>query len=65
MQMYPAVAAAGRRLQAAQAVIDGEIVAVDEHGRPPFQALQRLIRSWPTESQVVHDCGDLCQASGV
>ena len=40
MQMYPAVAAAGRRLQADQAVIDGEIVAVDEQGRPSFQALQ-------------------------
>lgn len=40
MRMYPAVAAAGRRLQAEQAVIDGEIVAVDEKGRPSFQALQ-------------------------
>ena len=40
MQLYPAVAAAGRRLQAEQAVVDGEIVAVDEHGRPSFQALQ-------------------------
>lgn len=40
MQMYPAVAAAGRRLQVEQAVIDGEIVAVDKHGRPSFQALQ-------------------------
>jgi bifunctional non-homologous end joining protein LigD len=40
MPMYPAVAAAGRRLQAEQAVIDGEIVAVDAQGRPSFQALQ-------------------------
>ena len=39
MPMYPAVAAAGRRLQAEQAVIDGEIVAVDKQGRPSFQAL--------------------------
>jgi bifunctional non-homologous end joining protein LigD len=37
---YPSVAAAGRRLQARQAVIDGEIVAIDLHGRPSFQALQ-------------------------
>lgn len=39
-QMYPSVVAAGRRLQVEQAVIDGEIVAVDKQGRPSFQALQ-------------------------
>jgi bifunctional non-homologous end joining protein LigD len=38
--MYPTVVAAARRLQADQVVIDGEIVAVDEQGRPSFQALQ-------------------------
>jgi bifunctional non-homologous end joining protein LigD len=37
---YPSVAASGRRLQAEQAVLDGEIVAVDVNGRPSFQALQ-------------------------
>jgi bifunctional non-homologous end joining protein LigD len=37
---YPEVAAAGARLRAASAVVDGEIVAVDETGRPSFQALQ-------------------------
>jgi DNA ligase D-like protein (predicted ligase) len=37
---YPSVAAAGRRLHAKQAVVDGEIVAVDANGRPSFQALQ-------------------------
>ncbi len=37
---YPSVTAAGRRLQAEQAVIDGEIVAVDADGHPSFQALQ-------------------------
>jgi bifunctional non-homologous end joining protein LigD len=40
MSMYPAVAAAGRRLHAEQAIVDGEIVAVDKPGRPSFQALQ-------------------------
>jgi bifunctional non-homologous end joining protein LigD len=37
---YPSIAAAGLRLRADQAVIDGEIVAVDANGRPSFQALQ-------------------------
>jgi DNA ligase D-like protein (predicted ligase) len=40
LSMYPALATTARRLQAEQAVIDGEIVAVDEQGRPSFQALQ-------------------------
>ena len=37
---YPSVASAGRLLPARQAVVDGEIVAVDANGRPSFQALQ-------------------------
>src|SRR5215510_2419729 len=37
---YPSVAGAGRLLPARQAVVDGEIVAVDANGRPSFQALQ-------------------------
>ena len=37
---YPAIPAAGLRLHAQSAVVDGEIVAVDAAGRPSFQALQ-------------------------
>lgn len=37
---YPSIAAAARGLHAKDAIVDGEIVAVDPHGRPSFQALQ-------------------------
>jgi DNA ligase D-like protein (predicted ligase) len=40
MPMYPGIVTLARRLNAEQVVIDGEIVAVDEQGRPSFQALQ-------------------------
>jgi bifunctional non-homologous end joining protein LigD len=39
-QMYPGIAAAGSRLDAAQVVLDGEVVALAPDGRPSFQALQ-------------------------
>jgi bifunctional non-homologous end joining protein LigD len=38
--MYRGIAAAGLRLKADQAVVDGEIVALDAQGSPSFQALQ-------------------------
>lgn len=38
--MYPGIAAAAQKLAADRIVIDGEIVALDESGRPTFQALQ-------------------------
>ena len=38
--MYPGVASAALRLSAERVVIDGEIVALAEDGRPSFQALQ-------------------------
>ena len=38
--MYPGIAAAAQRLAADRTVLDGEIVALDESGRPAFQALQ-------------------------
>src|SRR5437899_9521279 len=37
---YPAVRSAVAGIRAERAILDGEIVAVGEHGRPSFQALQ-------------------------
>jgi bifunctional non-homologous end joining protein LigD len=37
---YPSVTAGGKRLRASQAIVDGEVVALDHEGRPSFQALQ-------------------------
>jgi bifunctional non-homologous end joining protein LigD len=37
---YPEIERAARRIRAESAVIDGEVVAVDETGRPSFGALQ-------------------------
>lgn len=41
---YPAIAAAAVRVNAERATIDGEIVALDENGRPSFQQLQNRSR---------------------
>src|SRR5688572_1166344 len=38
--MHRGIAAAGQRLKADQAIVDGEIVALDARGSPSFQALQ-------------------------
>ena len=38
--MYPGIAAADQRLKADQAVVDGEVVALDAQGSPSFQVLQ-------------------------
>jgi bifunctional non-homologous end joining protein LigD len=40
--MYPSIVATAHEMDAEQAVIDGEIVALDPTGRPSFQALQRF-----------------------
>ena len=59
---YPSVVTAARRLNAQQAVIDGEIVAVDEQGRPSFQALQH--RGSHPKHRIVFYAFDLLHLNG-
>jgi DNA ligase D-like protein (predicted ligase) len=60
--MYSAVTAAARRLSADSAIVDGEIVAVDSHGRPSFQALQH--RSEHPAYEIVYYAFDLLHLDG-
>lgn len=60
--MYPAVVAAARRQRIKQLVLDGEIVALDEAGRPSFQALQH--RSSHAKHQIVFYVFDALYADG-
>jgi bifunctional non-homologous end joining protein LigD len=53
---YPGIAAAGQRLKADQAVVDGEIVALDSQGSASFQALQH--RGAHPGHQIVVDAFD-------
>jgi bifunctional non-homologous end joining protein LigD len=43
--LYPAIAAAVKRLKPKTAILDGEMVAIDDRGRPSFQALQHRTTS--------------------
>jgi bifunctional non-homologous end joining protein LigD len=61
-RMYPRVAAAGLKLNADQAVVDGEIVALDSQGRPSFQALQH--RGSHLAHQVANYAFDLLHVDG-
>jgi bifunctional non-homologous end joining protein LigD len=60
--MYPGIAAAGLRLNADQAVVDGEIVALDSQGSPSFQALQH--RGSHAGHQIVFYAFDLLHLDG-
>lgn len=60
-QPYPSVAEAA--LRAAQAVNDGEIVAVDSQGRPSFQALQH--RGLHANHQILFYAFDVLHLDGV
>jgi bifunctional non-homologous end joining protein LigD len=58
---YPQLQAISRIVKASQAVLDGEIVALDEEGRPSFQLLQNRDKD-PTPLQYV--VFDLVYADG-
>jgi bifunctional non-homologous end joining protein LigD len=59
---YSAIAAAGRRLRAKRTIVDGEIVALDTHGRPSFQALQH--RGVDSGHHVIFYAFDLLHENG-
>jgi bifunctional non-homologous end joining protein LigD len=61
-RMYPRLAARAQKLKAQQAVLDGEIVALDAQGRPSFQTLQHR-RSNPTH-QIVFYAFDVLHVNG-
>src|SRR5438309_11189725 len=52
---YPQLQAVSRLVKAKQAVLDGEIVALDEEGRPSFQLLQNRGREEHPMQYVVFD----------
>jgi bifunctional non-homologous end joining protein LigD len=60
--VYPGIAAAARRQKIRQIVLDGEIVALGEDGRPSFQALQH--RSSHQKHQIVFYAFDVLYADG-
>jgi DNA ligase D-like protein (predicted ligase) len=60
--MYPGIAGAGRRQKIKQIVLDGELVALGEDGRPSFQALQH--RSSHKKHQIVFYAFDVLYADG-
>jgi len=61
-RMYPSVAAAAANVRAEQALIDGEIIALDANGRPSFQALQH--RTSHPDHHIVFYAFDLLHLNG-
>jgi DNA ligase D-like protein (predicted ligase) len=59
---YPTVVAAARTLHAAEAILDGEIVALDGNGQPSFQALQH--RSTAGSFAIVYYAFDILAREG-
>jgi bifunctional non-homologous end joining protein LigD len=56
---YPSIAAAVGRVHARRATLDGEMVALDENGRPSFQALHHQ-----TPSALVYYVFDILELNG-
>ena len=67
---YPELANVPKQINAKQAILDGEIVALDEHGMPRFQLLQNKLRirsgSYPkaSKAQIVYFVFDLLYCDG-
>ena len=60
---YSKILQAGMRMRCSSAVLDGEIIVIDENGRPSFQALQNF-RDTTDSSRLFYYCFDLLQVSG-
>jgi bifunctional non-homologous end joining protein LigD len=60
---YPTIAAAGRSINAEQVVLDGEIVVLDQHGRPSLNAVQHRGALLP-QHQVVFYAFDMLHLNG-
>jgi bifunctional non-homologous end joining protein LigD len=58
---YPAIAAAVKKLKPKTAILDGEMVAIDDRGRPSFQTLQHRTTS---RLQLVFYVFDLLHING-
>jgi bifunctional non-homologous end joining protein LigD len=61
---YPEVAQALRELPVKEAVLDGEVVALDERGRPSFQLLQRFNMPGAKKPPLFYYAFDLIQLDG-
>lgn len=67
---YPELANIPKQIDAKEAILDGEIVALDEHGRPQFQLLQNKLRirsgsyAKARSAQIVYFAFDLLYLDG-
>ncbi len=67
---YPELANVAKQIDAKEAILDGEIVALDEHGMPRFQLLQNKLRirsgsyAKATKAQIVYFVFDLLYYDG-
>jgi bifunctional non-homologous end joining protein LigD len=62
---FPDVVAAARALGVADALIDGEVAAVQPDGRTSFQALQNAMRPGDGKAAIVYFAFDLLRIDGV